>query len=282
MKVRGFDELADLALRKSGHAFRANQTYLLEARLGPIMRRESFSELGELADCLKARPNPILEQEIVAAMLGKDTRFFGNRKTLRTIITELLPAIANDREEAGGKAPLRVWCAGGGAGQEAYSLAILLDEMPEDAMIDQKVEIVSTDICKQSTDKAVLGIYDHYEIQLGLSAKRMLKYFSKKDNDWQANSTLRERVEFNVQNLMEPFDEFERFDIILCRNVLGGILTPIATDITRRLGPVLNEGGALFLGENEVLPVDTGFQLSTHIEGAWHYDPKLRDTAAVA
>lgn len=282
MTVHGFDELADLALRKSGHAFRPNQVYLLESRLSEILRRESFSELGELADCLKARPNPVLENEIVTAMLSKETRFFDDRKTLQALVDERIPKLAKSQEETGETRPIRIWCAGGGSGQEAYSLAILLDEANAEERFGRSVEIVSTDICKWTTEKAVHGIYDHYEIQFGLSAKRMLKYFTKADNDWKANASLRERVTFEVQNLMEPFDAYERFDIILCRNVLGALLSPIATDIVKRLGPVLSSGGTLLLAPGETLPVDTGMFRAEGKPNFWHFDPSHQSTAAVA
>ncbi len=271
MTAPGFDELADLALRKSGHAFRVNQKYLMEARLSDILRRESFSELAELADCLSARPNPVLEDEVVAAMLGKDTHFFKDRDRLTSIVSELLPSIARRHEERGETRPIRLWCAGGGSGQEAYSLAMLLDEANEDVFLGRAIEIVSTDICKRSCEQASAGLYNHYEIQRGLSARRMLKYFTKADDLWRANDTLRERVTFGVQNLMDPFDGGELYDIVLCRDVLNDLLTPIALDISRRLGATLQDEGCLFLAKNEELPVDIGFNVHETVEGAWCY-----------
>ena len=261
MKVSGFDELADLALRKSGHAFKESQQYLLDARLSDILRRESFSELVELADCLKARPNPVLEDEVVSAMLSKETRFFQDRTTLSVIVSDILPAAAKRQEEVGENAALRVWCAGGGTGQEAYSLAMLVDEADPELFLGRDIEIISSDICKRSVERASAGAYNHYEIQLGLSAERMLKYFNKKDDAWVANSSLRERIACHVHNLLEPFDTYERFDVIVCRNVLSGILSPIATDIAKKIGSVLQDNGALVLGPGETLPAGIGFVL---------------------
>ncbi len=282
MAVPGFDELADLALRKSGHAFRSSQIYLLEARLGEIMRRENFTELSELADCLKARPNPSFENEVVAAMLGKDTRFFRDRGVLKSIVRDVLPATAKARDEQGIDGPLRIWCAGGGTGQEAYSLAILLDEADDADFFGRDVEIFSSDFCKRSIQRAKDGRYDNFEIQLGLSAARMLKYFSKKDADWLANDSLRDSISFEVHNLVEPFDAYEPFDVVICRNVLSGILTPIARDIVGNICATLREDGLLFLGQDETLPQDLGLYRNEEFPASWFYDPLKRDKAAVA
>ena len=282
MTASGFDELADLALRKAGHAFKLKQRYLLDARLSEIMRRENFTELSELADCLRARPNPAFEDEVVSAMLNKQTRFFDDRQVLKSIVYDVLPAIAKSQDEQGASAPMKVWCAGGGSGQEAYSLAILIDEAGGDEFLGRPIEIGSTDICKRTTDRAISGIYDHYEIQLGLSAARMLQYFDKNDDGWRAKPALSERVNFETRNLLEPFDSYDQFDVILCRNVLGDFLSPIANDILGKLASVLISNGVLILGKDENLPLDSPFRRSETISGGWRHNPRSNGAAAVA
>ena len=87
MNDTGYNEIADLALRKTGQVFGAHQRYLVEARLASILRRENFSTLGELSQCLSARPNAVLDLEVAAALTGKDTSFFRDRKTLGHVIS---------------------------------------------------------------------------------------------------------------------------------------------------------------------------------------------------
>jgi len=273
MGMTGFDELADLALRKSGQAIRRSQRNLIEARLGNILRRENFSTLAELSECLQARPNPAFEDEVVAAMASKQSHFFHDRETLGNIIDVLLPKAAEAQEAAGEQRPLRVLCAGGGTGQEVYSLAILLAESDETKLLERTVELVSVDLCKASTERAEAGVFGHFEIQMGLSVHRMLKYFTRKDDGWKISGDIRRRVSFEVENLMQPFDGIEGFDIILCRNVLHGMTASIGADLARRLGALLGPAGLLFLGENESLPDMAGLHPSLDIPRAYYFDP---------
>jgi chemotaxis protein methyltransferase CheR len=166
MDMTGFDELADLALRKSGQAVHRRQAYLIEARLSDILRRESFSTLTELSDCLKARPNPAFEDEVVTAMASKETQFFQDREALVYIVDKLLPDFAAKQDTNGEERPIRILCAGGCTGQEPYSLAILVDEAGEEKRLGRKVELISVDMCKASTQRAKDGIFNHFEIQM--------------------------------------------------------------------------------------------------------------------
>ncbi len=266
MDHSGYNEIADLALRKTGQAFRSNHRYLVEARLASILRRENFSTLEELANCLQARPNSVLEVEVASALTGKDTQFFGDRKTISHIVS-FLATRAESSRTSGRK--LRVLCAGGGTGQEAYSLVIEALENAPQLFEDALLEITSVDICKASTLRARAGQYGHYEIQTGLSAQRMLKYFSRSDNSWQAGNMLRQKVDFSVCNLMTGLPELGLFDVVLCRNVMPSMVRPIAIDVAGQLLDILQPWGQLVLGQEEMLPQSvTGFIPSRDVRNA--------------
>lgn len=253
MNDTGYNEIADLALRKTGQVFDANHRYLVESRLSLILRRENFSTLAELSQCLVARPNPAFELEIAAALTAKDTRFFRDRKTLGHVVSFLQSRVSKMTENA---PKMRILCAGGGTGQEAYSLAITALENAPELMEARSIEIVSVDICKASTLRARAGNYSHYEIQTGLSVQRMLKYFSRSDNSWQANEALRKHVNFSVCNLIDGVSALGSFDVVLCRNVLQNLAQPIAIDIASKLSEALEPWGQLILDEAESLPND--------------------------
>ncbi|MEM9668214.1 MAG: CheR family methyltransferase [Pseudomonadota bacterium] len=278
MAIAGFDELADLALQSSGFVFRTTQAYLLESRLSHIMRRENFSTLEELANCLRARPNPVFEQEIAAALTSKETRFFSDRKVLSRIVSDILPGLA---EQSTGKDNLRILCAGGGSGQEAYSLAILLQEAGLDYLDGRTVDIVSIDICKASTERARSGLFDHFEIQTGLSVQRMLSNFEKTDDHWRARGEIRQRVSFRQQNLLQDLSGLGTFDIILCRNVLKSMATTIAGDVADRMTKQLRSRGLMFLGEGEQLPgLVEGVEASYNARGAYHRPDKSKPSSS--
>lgn len=280
MESAGFDELADLALRRSGQAFRPAQAYLVEARLAHILRRESFSTLQELASCLQARPNAALEQEIAAALTGKETRFFGDRAMLVRVATELLPAAALNKADG---ERVRILCAGGATGQEAFSLAILLAEGGADALHGRRAEIISIDHCKASTTRARAGSFSHFEIQTGLSVQRMLAHFTRHDGSWRASEALRSQVTFRVHNLLEDLSGLGVFDVVLCRSVLPAMAGPIAADVVKRLGGLLAPEGLLFLSEGEALPPGPhGLVPSYAARGAFEREKPRQASAAVA
>jgi len=251
MAAAGFDEIADLAFRRSGQTLRDTQSYLMGARLAPILRRESFSDLSELAACLKARPNPVFEDEIAAALTNKQTRLFDERQTLSRIVTDLVPTAAAEKK-AGER--VRILSVGGSTGQEAYSLAMLMHEAEFINGVECRADLVSIDICKASTTRARAGIFSHFEIQTGLSVHRMLTHFANNDGSWKASDDLRGRISFRVQNALSDLQGLGDFDIILCRNVLTGMAGPRAGEALGRLARQLRPQGLIFLAEGEALP----------------------------
>ncbi len=266
MDTTAFRELAELAERETGVVFPPAKAYLLEARLQPIARREGFSSLDELTACLGARPNPAFEREIAAALTAKTTSFFRDREALGQIVRHVLPARAG--QSADGK--VRVWCAGGGGGQEAYSLAMLLDEENAD-FAKTAVEILSTDLCAGTTERARAGVYSQFEVQRGLSIHRLLRYFTRLDDgSWRIAEALRASVGFRRQNLLETPDGLGPFDVVLCRNVLTDMSDGARQTVGRNIAAQLKPGGVVFFGEGEPIDFDErDLKLSRAVRGAY-------------
>ena len=245
-----FNALADLALNASGQSIPPSKAYLIEARLAAIARREGFGTLDDLVHCLESRQNPVFRAEVAAALLSRDTWFFREPGTLEPLIKARLP----ERIAASPSGRIRIWCAGGSTGQEAYSLGMMLEDEPPAGLAGAKVEILSTDLCKHAVEKARSGIFGHYEVQRGLSIHRLLKHFKRLDSgDWQTSEALRTRVSFRVHNLLEPASGLGKFDIILCRNVLSGMARSARVRVADSLANQLAPGGLIVLGDGETL-----------------------------
>ena len=248
MQETVFNALADLALKATGQAIPPSRAYLMEARLAPLARREGFGTMADLVHCLDSRQNAVFRSEIASALLTHDTWFFRERSVFDMVINTLLP----ERLNAAQSGRLRVWCAGGSTGQEAYSLGMLLEQEPGASLRSAKIEILSTDFCKYSTERARGGIYNHYEAQRGLSIFRLLKHFNRMDSgDWQANETLRSRVSFRQHNLMETASGLGNFDLIFCRHVLSGMAKPARMRVAEVLAAEMAPGAVIILGEGE-------------------------------
>ena len=250
MQENVFNALADLALNASGQSISISKAYLIEARLASIARREGFGSLDDLVHTLEARQIPVFRAEVAAALLPRDTWFFRERGSLEALVQNRLP----ERLAASSSGRIRIWCAGGSTGQEAYSLSMLLDDDTRAGLAGAKVEILSTDICKHASEKARTGIFGHYEVQRGLSIHRLLKHFTRLESgDWQASEALRTRVSFRPHNLMEPAVGLGKFEIILCRNVLSGMARTGKARLADNLANQLAPGGLIILGEGETI-----------------------------
>ncbi|WP_084420926.1 CheR family methyltransferase [Henriciella litoralis] len=262
-----YREIADLAQKGSGQFISPTKSYLIEARLAPILRREGFSTVDELVACLNARPGSKLAGEAVGALTSKTTSFFSERQSLERVVNHLLPKRAAKAKD--GK--LRIWCAGGSTGQEAYSLAILLEESTDEALKDVQVEIVSTDICKKTNAAARSGIFGHFEVQKGLSIHRLLKHFTRLETgEWQVSPALARRVGVRPHNLMKPADGLGQFDIILCRNVICDMARPQRSKALLTAARQLAAGGTLVLGKQEsAAGLIAGLDPSRDLRGAW-------------
>ena len=243
-----FNALAELALTASGQSIPPSKAYLIGVRLAAILRREGFAEPSDLVHCLETRQNPVLRAEIAAALASRETWFFRDMGGLEDLVRKVLP----ERLAAGPPGRVRIWCAGGSTGQEAYSLSMLLEEEAPFAGAD--IEILSTDLCRQSSEKGRSGLFGHYEVQRGLSVHRLLRHFTRLESgDWQASQALRNRVSFQVHNLLEPAGGLGEFDIILCRNVVSGMVRPARSRTAESLASQLAPGGMILLAEGETL-----------------------------
>ncbi|WP_392354730.1 protein-glutamate O-methyltransferase CheR [Brevundimonas sp. LF-1] len=185
-------------------------------------------------------PGGVARLGVIEALLNAETWFRRDRAAFEVLERELLPALTAAR---GG--PVRIWSAGAGSGQEAYSLAIAALEA------GARVEVLATDLSRQAIEKALSGLYSSFEIQRGLSARTMLRWFEQVDDHWRARPELRAAVTFKRANLLDaPADE-GRFDIIFCRHVLGDMTPERRPRLLDGLERGLVDDGCLFLGADE-------------------------------
>lgn len=116
---------------------------------------------------------------------------------------------------------IRIWSAAGSTGQEAYSIAMSMEQAKSENASFPDYEIMVTDVSERVLKKSKEGIYSQLEIQRGLPARLLIQYFDKeKDNEWRVKENLRNKLSFRNLNLLDPFPYFGEFDIIFCRNVL--------------------------------------------------------------
>lgn len=227
----------------------SSKQYLVESRLMPIVRRERLSGLDELVLILQRKQSPKLAKDVIEAMTINETYFFRDKSPFDQFRNAILPALVAARQK---ERRLRIWSAAASSGQEAYSLAMILDEHAA-KIPGWKIEIIGTDLSEQVLDKARKGIYSQFEVQRGLPTPMLLRHFNQIGESWQISEAMRSKVTFRPLNLLSDFNTLGRFDLIFCRNVLIYFDTTLKADILARMTRILAPDGYLTLGASESL-----------------------------
>lgn len=145
---------------------------------------------------------------------------------------------------------INIWSAACSTGQEPYSLAMLLREnFPQ--LATWQVSILATDLSPTVLAQARAGSYNQFEVNRGLPAPLLFKYFLKQADRWVLKENIRTMVEFRSMNLIEPWPIFPSFDLVLLRNVLVYFDVPTKQTILKKIRTSLQPQGALFLGRAE-------------------------------
>lgn len=169
-----------------------------------------------------------------------------------TILPELIARRTHERS-------LRIWSAGCAAGEEAYSLAMLVDELAP-RLAGWQVLILGTDINSDALEKARRGEYRDWSFRT-LDDKRKQRYFQPHGDQWRIDPHLRERVTFRGGDLLrDRFPDAQAglsdFDLILCRNVFIYLDKPAVAQITAKFSATLADGGYLVTGHSELFGHD--------------------------
>lgn len=247
MTPEDFDRLQGLLATRAGYRLTRDRIHLAEHRLGPIARREGYANVEALLANLWAQPVASLGWSVIEALLNIETWFRRDRAPFAVLEKELLPALS--RARPGGR--VCVWSAGCSTGQEAWSIAMA----GMDAGV--AVDLIATDLSQRVIEKARSGLYTGFEIQRGLTAHTMLRWFEPAEDNWRVRAELADRVRFARANLLdEPTDE-ARFDVIFCRNVLRDMEPARRARVLDGLERRLVDDGCLFLGLDEQLEGET-------------------------
>jgi chemotaxis protein methyltransferase CheR len=241
--------------RQSGIVLDEDKHYLIESRLMPLARNAKLANLDELCARLRSKRWPELSQEVMEALTTNETLFFRDMAPFEALRMRVLPELMGQRPPT---QTLRIWSAAASSGQEAYSVAMLVHEMKLES---RPVEILGTDISENILERARQAKYVQFEVNRGLPAIYLVKYFERVGLDWRLKDGIRKMVTFRRFDLRQPVTPLGRFDIILCRNVLIYFDVETKVNILNQLWTALQPGGFLLLGGAEtVLSVQDRFE----------------------
>ncbi len=231
---------------QTGHDFSLYKPSTIYRRIKRRMAVQQIETMEGYITYLQHHPDEV--ESLFQDFLIGVTSFFRDPESFQTLEQEIIPRIYGGKHTVD---VIRVWSPGCSTGEEAYSIAILLQECMEALRKSFTIQIFATDIDSQAIATARAGIYPA-SIAVDITPERLARFFVAESggNAYRVHKGIREMMVFSEHNVIQN-PPFSKLDLISCRNLLiymGG-------DLQKHLIPMfhnaLNPGGILFLGTSE-------------------------------
>jgi len=235
----------------SGIVIAPEKYYLIETRLSKLMLESGASSFDELYNKAKSNEKPGLTQKIINAITVNETFWFRDAVLWKFFEREVVPKLV-EMLVSKEKPKIRIWSAAASTGQEAYSIAMCIDNYLKRNNISDislsDFEILATDISDRVLEIAKNGRYDRISMTRGLSEHYKAAYFKSNNSAWDLVPLIKDSVKFECFNLKKDYTGFGTFDVIFCRYVLIYFPDSLKSEIVRKMHNSLYDGGVLFTG----------------------------------
>lgn len=258
--------------KEVGIIYAEHNAFQLKNRLEEICKLVGEPNVSSLYKLAQKGITGSFKQLLVDIATNNETSFFRDPRVFKAIEETILPGLFELYKDG---EKMRIWSAASSTGQEAVSVAILLEEAKLKLKRGFDFHITGSDISERALAKARDGLYSQLEVQRGLPAALMIKYFTKDERDrWAVRPAIRQKMDFKKQNLKDSFADAGQFGLILCRNVLIYQNVESKKEIICRITKQLMPGGFLVMGSGESLIGLSQDYQQVNIEGAVIYRKK--------
>ncbi|MGC8809776.1 MAG: CheR family methyltransferase [bacterium] len=253
LKDSDFEKIRSLIYDQCGINLTEAKKELVKARLGKRLRSGQFKSFRDYYEYVL---NDASGKELILlldSIATNFTFFFREPRHFEYLKSVFLPEIMSRKKK--GDKKLKFWSAGCSSGEEPYSIVMTLLEAIEAALV-WNINVLATDLSTQMLKTAQAGIYPKEKVR-DLPPLMIKKYFLRGDGEWQnyvkIKDQLKQYIQFQRLNLMEPFSFAEPFDCIFCRNVMIYFDKNKQTSLVNRFYECLYPGGILIIGHSESL-----------------------------
>jgi len=229
----------------------------VESRMRNLVKETKSGSIRELVQQMMLAPNNGLQDKVVDAMTTNETSFYRDihpfEAMKNTIFPELIKKRLSTRE-------FNIWCGAASSGQEPYGIAMMIMEnFPQ--ITSWNFRYYASDISEEMIQRCREGTFSQLEVNRGLPAPLLVKYFKQKVTKWQIREDLRILINFQLTNLAGDWPHMPRMDIIFMRNVLIYFNPATKIKILGKIKKLLRPDGYLFLGAAETtLNLDNSFE----------------------
>ena len=250
----------NLIRARSGLSMREQEAALLQKTLVHRAQTLRFAAPAQYLDFLSFDTAESQSEwsHLFVLLTNQESYFFRDQGQLNVIREHILPALIRRQRDT---RTLRIWSAGCSTGEEAYSLAMMLDEMLP-FRNDWDVLILGTDLSAQALEKARGGVYGAWSFRM-MDAEKQKRFFVARGKQWEIKPQLRQSVKFASGNLL--LDEFpsraselHEMDLIVCRNVFIYFARDAVSRVLRKFSATLQSDGYLVTGHSELHGVELG------------------------
>jgi len=216
-------------------------------------------------DFVKFNPSGSSEiKYLYEAITINETFFFRNQPQLDALVTTILPEIISSKEKLG-KNKIRIWSAASSSGEEAYSIAMMINDLIKPKYPNMDFEIVGTDISNAVVDVARRASYKEYSVR-NTPVYYLKKYFKTNGTSFDLDPKIKNMASFKLLNLYDDLSmrTMINFDVIFCANVLIYFDQTSKIKVINHLYNSLFKGGYLFIGYSETLHgISKAFKLTS-------------------
>lgn len=245
LSQRDFKLFQELMYEKAGIHLSEKKHQLVQSRLRKDILRLGLGCYRDYFNYLKTKDKGEELQHCINALTTNETFFFRHKNHWDYIAQHIIPEW---QKNATKQSSFRVWSAAASSGEEAYSMAILFDDIAS----EYKLTIIGTDINAAVIQKAREACYSNYAVQK-ITSRGLAGYFDHVGQTYKVKRSVANKVSYRLHNLQQAFDE-KPFDVIFIRNVMIYFDQPSKENVMSHLLTKLKVGGYLFLGGAETLP----------------------------
>lgn len=273
--------LADLIHQRTGIVLKRHKMNMVYSRLARRLRVLGIRSFADYLAFLTGQKGDEEISALINAITTNLTRFFREEHHFDHFYSvaceEIITGLKHHRAKR-----LRIWSAGCSSGEEAYSIAMVLQRaLKKHDMQDIDAKILATDL---DTNMLETGRKGRYKAEVLELVKPQYRHWLKPNEDRPyeilADRKLRQMISFKSLNLLGEWPMKGPFDVIFCRNVMIYFDQDAKNELARRFSEMLREGGWLYIGHSERIPDKenglrlfgrTIYQKSTHrTQGGGH------------